>query len=49
MEEAISVRRKASAALYKSDKDPQVYTPASKHAWSVITKANTESWQATLS
>ena len=47
VEEGVSERRKAFAAAHKSDEDRQAYIAASRHASSVIAKA--EAWQATCS
>ena len=44
-EGAVSKRRKAFAAAYRSDEDRQAYISASRHASSVIAKA--KAWQAT--
>ena len=49
MESAVSERRKAFAATYRSDEDRQAYISASRHASSVIVKAKTEAWQTTCS
>ena len=49
VESAVSERRKAFAAVYKSDEDRQAYISASRHASSVIAKAKTEAWQTTCS
>ena len=49
MEEAVSEKRKAFAALLRSDEDRQAYISACRHASSVITKAKAEAWQATCS
>ena len=49
MEEAISERRKAFVAAYRSDEDHQAYITASRHASSVIAKAKTAAWQMTCS
>ena len=46
MEEAVSERHKAFDAAHRSDGDHQAYTSASRHASSVITKA--EAWQVTF-
>ena len=47
MEEAVSERRRAFAAAHRSDEDCQAYIFASRHASSVIAKA--EAWQVTCS
>ena len=47
MEEAVSERCKAFAAAHRSDEDRQAYISASRHASSVIAKA--EAWQTTCS
>ena len=47
VEEAVSERRKAFAAPYRSDEDRQAYISASRRASSVIAKAKTEAWQTT--
>ena len=47
MESAISERRKAFAAVHRSDKDRQAYISASRRASSVIAKAKAEAWQTT--
>ena len=49
MEEAVSERRMAFSAAHRSEKDRQIYISASRHASSVIAKANAEAWQATCS
>ena len=49
MEEAVSERRKAFAAAYRSDEDRQAHITASRHASLVIAKAKTEAWQTTCS
>ena len=49
VEEAVSERRKAFAAAYRSDEDRQAYISASRRASSVIAKAKTEAWQTTCS
>ena len=49
MEGAVSERRKAFAAAYKSDKDRQTYISLSRRASSVIAKAKAEAWQTTCS
>ena len=46
MEEAVRERCKAFSANHESDKDRQAYNSTSKHASSVIAKA--EAWQATF-
>ena len=47
VEQAVSERRKAFAAAYKSDEDCHAYISASRRASSVIAKA--EAWQTTCS
>ena len=47
VEQAVSERRKAFAAAYRSDEDRQAYISASRHASSVIAKAKAEAWQMT--
>ena len=49
MESAVSERRKAFAAVYRSDEDRQAYSSASRRASSVIAKAKAEAWQTTCS
>ena len=49
VEQAISERRKAFAAAYRSDEDRQAYFSASRRASSVIAKAKAEAWQTTWS
>ena len=49
MEEAVSERRKAFAAVYRSDEDRQAYISASRRASSVTAKAKAEAWQTTCS
>ena len=49
MEEAVSERRKAFAAAHRTDEDRQSYISASRHASSVIAKAETETWQTMCS
>ena len=49
VEEAISERRKAFAAAYRSDEYRQAYISASRHAASVIAKTKAEAWQVTCS
>ena len=49
MEEAVSKRRKAFAAAYRSDEDRQAYISASRRASSVIAKAKAEISRATCS
>ena len=49
VEEAVSERRKAFAAAYRSDEDRQVYISASRRLSSVIAKAKAEAWQTTCS
>ena len=49
VEEAVSERRKAFAAVHRSDEDRQAYISASRRASSVIAKAETEAWQTTCS
>ena len=49
MEGAVSERRKAFAAAYRSDKDRQTYISLSRRASSVIAKAKAEAWQTTCS
>ena len=49
MEEAVSERRKASAAAHRNDEDRQAYISASRRASSVIAKAKAEAWQTTCS
>ena len=49
MEQAVSERRKAFAAAYRSDEDCQAYISASRRASSVIAKAKAEAWQTTCS
>ena len=47
VESAVSEKRKAFAAAHRSDEDRQAYISASRHASSVIVKA--EAWQMTCS
>ena len=47
VESAVSERRKAFAAAYKSDEDRQAYISASRRAPSVIAKVKAEAWQTT--
>ena len=47
VESAVSERRKAFAAAHRSDEDRQAYISASRHASSVIAKAEAEAWQTT--
>ena len=47
VEQAVSERRKAFAAAYRSDKDRQAYVSASRRASSVIAKAKAEARQTT--
>ena len=47
VEEAVSERRKAFAAVHRSDKNCQAYIFASRRAMSVIAKAKAETSQAT--
>ena len=49
VEEAVSERRKAFAAAYRSDEDRQAYISASRRALSMIAKAKAEAWQTTCS
>ena len=49
VEEAVSERRKAFAAVHRSDEDRQTYITASRRASSVIAKAKAEACQATCS
>ena len=49
MEEAVSERRKAFAAVHRSDENRQPYISASRHASSDIAKAKAEAWQTTRS
>ena len=49
VEEAVSEKRKASAAAHRSDKNRQAYFSASQRASSVIAKAKAEAWQTTCS
>ena len=49
VESAVSERRKAFAAAYRSDEDRQAYISAYRRASSVIAKAKTEAWQTTCS
>ena len=49
VEEAVSERRKAFTAAYRSDEDCQAFISASRHASSVIARAKTEAWQTTYS
>ena len=49
MEQAVSERRKTSAAAHRSDEDRQAYISASRRASSVIAKAKAEAWQTTCS
>ena len=49
VEEAISERRKAFAAVHRSNEDRQAYISASRRASSVIAKAKAEAWQTTCS
>ena len=49
VEEAVSERRKAFAAVHRSDEDRQAYISASRRASSVIAKAKAEAWQTTCS
>ena len=49
MEQAVSERRKASAAAHRSDEDRQAYISTSRRASSVIAKAKAEAWQTTCS
>ena len=49
VESAVSERRKAFAAAYRSDEDRQAYISASRRASSVIAKAEAETWQTTCS
>ena len=49
VEEAISEKRKAFAAAYRSDEDRQAYISASRRTSSVIAKAKAEAWQTTCS
>ena len=44
VEGAISERRKAFAAAYRSDEDRQAYISDSRRALSVIAKAKAETW-----
>ena len=47
MEQAVSEKRKAFAAAYRSDEDRQAYISTSRCASSVIAKAKAEAWQTT--
>ena len=47
VESAVSERRKAFAASYRSDENRQAYISASRRASSVIAKAKAEAWQTT--
>ena len=49
VEEAVSERCKAFAAVHRSDEDHQAYISASRCALSVIAKAKAEAWQTTCS
>ena len=49
MEDAVSERRKASAAAHRSDEYCQAYISTSQRALSVIAKAKAEAWQTTCS
>ena len=49
VEKAVSERRKAFAAVHRSDEDRQAYISASRRASSVIANAKTEAWQTTCS
>ena len=49
VEEAVSERRKAFAAVHRSDEDRQAYISASRRASSIIAKAKAEAWQTTCS
>ena len=49
VEEAVSERCKAFAAVHRSDEDRQAYIFASRRASSVIAKAKAEAWQTTCS
>ena len=49
MDELVSERRKAFAAVHRSNEDRQAYISASRRALSVIAKAKAEAWQATCS
>ena len=49
VESAHSERRKAIAAVHRSDEDRQAYISASRRASSVIAKAKAEAWQTTCS
>ena len=49
MESAVSERRKAFAAAYRSDEDRQAYISASRRASSIIAKAKAEAWRTTFS
>ena len=49
VDEAVSEKRKAFAASYRSDEDRQAYISVSRHASSVIAKAKAEAWQTTCS
>ena len=44
MEEAVSKRRKASAAAHRSDEDRQAYISTSRHASPAIAKTKAEAW-----
>ena len=49
MEKAVSERRKAFAAVHRSDEHRQAYISASRRALSVIAKTKAEAWQTTCS
>ena len=49
MEEAVSKRRKAFAAVHRSDKNRQAYISTFRRASSVIAKDKAEAWQAICS
>ena len=49
VEQAVSERRKAFAAVHRNDEDRQAYICASRCASSVIAKAKAEAWQKTCS
>ena len=49
VESVVGERRKAFAAVHRSDEDRQAYISASRRASSVIAKAKAEAWQSTCS
>ena len=49
VEQAVSERRKAFAAVHRSDENRQAYISTSRRASSVIAKAKVEAWQTTCS